>query len=94
MVILLCRLDLYLPGARSLKEKRRRLKPLLHQVRQRFRVAAAEVGAHDRWQRAEIALVGVSTDDKSLYALMENAVHWVEQYAAGIDVVRWQTELR
>ncbi len=94
MVILLCRLHLYLPGSRSLKEKRRRLKPLLHQLRQRFQIAVAEVGEHDRWQRAEVALVAVSTDDGPLYALLERAVHWTEGQAPQVEVLDWQMELR
>ncbi len=94
MVILLCRMQLYLPGTRSLKEKRGRLKPLLHQLRRRFQIAAAEVGEHDLWQRAEVALVAVSTEDGPLYALLERAVHWTESYAPQVEVLDWQMELR
>ncbi len=94
MVILLCRIDLYLPGAHSLKEKRRRLKPLLHHLRRHFQVAAAEIGRHESWQRAEIALVALSTDDGPLYALMERAVHWVEGSPYQTEVIDWKIELR
>ncbi len=94
MVILLCRMHLYLPGSRSLKDKRSRLKPLLHQLRRRFQIAAAEVGEHDHRQRAEVALVAVSTEDGPLYALLERAVHWTEAWRPQIEVLDWQMELR
>jgi uncharacterized protein len=41
----------------SLKEKRAVIRPILDGARNRYRVASAEVGAHDVWQRA---VVGVS----------------------------------
>ena len=42
----------------SLKEKRAVIRPILDGARNRYRVASAEVGAHDVWQRA---VLGVST---------------------------------
>ncbi len=50
--------SLHIPSARSLKEKRAVLKPILEGCRHRFSVAAAEVGSQDRWQSAQL---GVST---------------------------------
>jgi len=94
MVIGACTLHLYLPGVASLKEKRRVLKPLLNQVRRRFEVAAAETDHHDVWQSAEIAIVTVSNEPGHTYAVLEKAVHWVEDNAFQVQVVDWETELR
>jgi uncharacterized protein YlxP (DUF503 family) len=44
--------DLHLPEAHSLKEKRAIIRPILDGCRHRFQVAAAEVAYQDRWQRA------------------------------------------
>jgi hypothetical protein len=60
MVIGLLTVELHVPGARSLKDKRvvlRRIKDRL----QKFNVAVSEVGYHDLWQRAALAVVTVST---------------------------------
>jgi uncharacterized protein YlxP (DUF503 family) len=54
------RADLHLAQARSLKDKRAVIRPILDGCRQRFSVAAAEVGYQDRWQRAELAAAAVS----------------------------------
>jgi uncharacterized protein len=52
------RVDLYLPGIESLKEKRALVKATLARLQADLGCAVAEVGYQDRWQRAAI---GVST---------------------------------
>jgi uncharacterized protein YlxP (DUF503 family) len=54
------RVDLHLAQARSLKDKRAVIRPILDGCRQRFAVAAAEVDHQDRWQRAELGVATVS----------------------------------
>ena len=55
------RLELELPLASSLKEKRRTLRSIKDRLR-RKNVSVVEVDGHDRWQRAtvELALAAVS----------------------------------
>jgi len=54
------RIELRIPQARSLKAKRRVLRPLLDDVRRTFGVSVAEVGFQDQWQRSTIAVALVS----------------------------------
>src|SRR3970040_243896 len=63
MIIGACTIRLHLPGVRSLKEKRGRLRPLLARLPKECNLAAAETGLQDVWQSAEIGLVTVSNDD-------------------------------
>ena len=53
-------LDLHLPQSRSLKDKRAVLRSVLDGARHRHRVAAAEVGAQDRHQRAVLGFAAVA----------------------------------
>jgi hypothetical protein len=54
--------DLLLPGdSRSLKAKRSYVRPVVAALR-KYEVAAAEVGALDRWGRAEIGVAAVAAD--------------------------------
>lgn len=53
------RFDLRLPGVHSLKEKRAVIRPILDGARNRHRVASAEVGAQDAWQRAVLGMSAV-----------------------------------
>ena len=45
----------------SLKEKRAVIKPIIDGARNRYRVAAAEVGVQDLWQRAQVGMAVVSS---------------------------------
>ena len=94
MIIGACTLHLYLPGVFSLKEKRGLLKPLLNQLRRRFEVATAEVGSHDTWQTADVAIVVVSNDTSHVYAVLDKAVRWVEEEYRAVEVLDWDVELR
>ena len=95
MVIGACRVRLYLPGCRSLKEKRGRLKPLLARLPREFNVAVAEVGLQDIWQSAEIALVTVAAGEAGLVeAHLQAMLAWLERPAADYEVVDAALELR
>jgi uncharacterized protein YlxP (DUF503 family) len=50
--------DLRLEGCRSLKEKRRTLRPLIEKLRRDLNVSVAEVGDNDLWN---VAVIGIST---------------------------------
>jgi uncharacterized protein YlxP (DUF503 family) len=74
MVVALLTVELHVPGARSLKDKRmvvRRIKDRL----KKFNVAVSEVEHQDLWQRAGLAVVTVSTDqdhaDRELAAVAD-----------------------
>jgi len=63
VVVGLLTVELHVPGARSLKEKRmvvRRIKDRL----KKFNVAVSEVDHQDLWQRAGLAVVTVSSDQQ------------------------------
>ncbi len=94
MIIGACTIQLYLPGVTSLKEKRRLLKPLLNQLRRTFEVAATEVDHQDTWQSAAIAIVTVANETGHSYAVLENAVHWIEEQYRAVQVIDWHVELR
>ena len=52
-------MDLHLPGCHSLKEKRAVIRPIVDGARNRYRVASAEGGAPDVWQRAILGIAAV-----------------------------------
>ena len=86
MHVLALDLDLHLPECRSLKAKRAVLRPITDGLRARYRVAVAEVGEQDRWQRARVgvAVVGASAGH------VEDVMDEVERFVwaqAGVDVL-------
>lgn len=72
-------LEFHLPGCRSLKQKRGRLKPLLAGVQKQYNVSAAEIDFHDSHTSALVACVVVSNDSRHVQRLLSRIPTWVEK---------------
>jgi len=55
-------LEIYIPSALSLKEKRFVLKSIKDRIRNKFNVSIAELGENDKWQRSLLGIAMVSND--------------------------------
>lgn len=85
-------LELHLPHAHSLKEKRAVITPILEGARRRHRVAAAEVDHQDTWQRTTLAFATVSGEERMAKAVLDEVDRFVWSFpeADVIDTrVRW-----
>ena len=62
--VLAIEIDLHVPSARSLKDKRQALRPVIDRLRARLPVSVAETGGQDTWQVASltVAIAASSTD--------------------------------
>src|SRR5438477_10303328 len=76
-------LTLHLPGVQSLKEKRAVLRSLVARLRSRLALTAAEVGSHDRLQRAEIGFAVVSEDYATAHRLADEARRFADAELLG-----------
>ncbi|VAW56266.1 YlxP-like protein [hydrothermal vent metagenome] len=77
MHILLIKLNLHIPNAHSLKEKRREIKSLKDRLNSRFNASVAEVDHLDSWQQSVIAMCLLSVDKSYLdkqFSLIEAVV--------------------
>jgi len=74
MVLAYAVFDLHLPGCRGLKEKRMIVKSLKARIRNEFEISAAEVGAQDLLQRAQLGVGAVGPDQAPLDALLQNVL--------------------
>ena len=66
MPIGLLTLEIHIPDARSLKDKRQVLRSLKDRLRARFNVAVAELDHQDTWQRAQVGVASLSNDSAHL----------------------------
>ena len=73
MLIGVLRLTLQIPGARSLKDKRRAVRSLKDRVQSRLRASIAEVGALDEHRRAILGVAVVSNDAARIDELLSAA---------------------
>jgi uncharacterized protein YlxP (DUF503 family) len=77
MPVGLLTLEIHIPDARSLKDKRQVLRSLKDRLRSHFNVAVAEMDHQDTWQRAQIGVVSLSNDpahlEQSLHEVLEES---------------------
>ena len=64
--ISLLTIELLIPSARSLKDKRSVVRSLKERLRSRFNASVAEVAYHDKWQRSVIAVCILGNDRRRL----------------------------
>lgn len=64
-------LELSLPHVHDLKSKRRVVRGLVERLHARHRISAAETGAHDSWQKAEIGVALVAASEKEAQRLLD-----------------------
>ena len=74
--------DLYIAEASTLKEKRQVLQSLLTRLRNRFNVAAAEVGDNDTYRHAQIAVSAVSNSQAHVQRVLEGACGFINSEPA------------
>ena len=73
--------DLRLPEAQTLKDKRQVLQSLLDRLGARFNVSAAETDHQDNPQRAQIAVAVVSNEGRACAERLGSALRLVEAEA-------------
>ena len=76
--------DLHFPEAGSLKGKRKFVRSAKAQLQNRFGASVAEVGHHDLWQRAALAVVTVSTDQTHADRELAAAADEIERVEPGL----------
>jgi uncharacterized protein YlxP (DUF503 family) len=64
MPVGLLTLELHIPDARSLKDKRQVLRSLKDRLRGQFNVAVAELEYHETWQRSVVGIVTLSNEER------------------------------
>lgn len=92
MVVGIVRIELHIPAARSLKDKRQVVRGLKDRIRDRVRAAVAEVDHHDLWQRAALGVAVVAADGGQAHELLQSVRELVERtYEA--QLTDWQERL-
>lgn len=78
MFVGIVRIELHIPAARSLKEKRSVVKSLKERIRHRVQAAVAEVDHQDLWQRAALGVAVVSGESRQIDELLQTVRNLVE----------------
>jgi uncharacterized protein len=74
MPVGLLTLELHIPDAQSLKDKRQVLRSLKDKLRRQFNVAVAELDHQDVWQRSVIGVVTLSNEEKHVNEVLQKVL--------------------
>ena len=83
MFIGIARFELFIPEARSLKDKRQVLRSLVMTVRKKFPVAVAEVEFQDLWQRAAVGISCVAESMGHCQTVLEEVERTIGKVVIG-----------
>ena len=78
-VIALLTIEIHIPHAQSLKDKRMVVRSVKDRLRANFNVAVAEVEHHDLWQRSQLSVVSVGPDEAYLNQMLQHALEEAER---------------
>ena len=92
MVVGVGRIELHMPEARSLKEKRSVVRSVCQRVQNQFHIAVAEVDSLDLHQKATIGFAVVSNDGRLANSVLDKVVDAVESYCVA-EVGRTELEV-
>jgi len=84
MKVLVSRIELYIPDASSLKDKRRVVRALKDKIWSKFRASISEIDGHDSLQFAVLGLSYVSNDGPLLESIMNKIVMFIEDAYPGL----------
>ncbi len=88
-----CRIQLRLPENTSLKGKRRVLKSITTQLKNRFNVSVAEVGDLELWQLATIGICFISNDRRHTDEVLQKVVNFVANGRFDIEMLDYEIEI-
>ena len=74
MPVGLLTLELHIPDAQSLKDKRQVLRSLKDKLRREFNVAVAELDHQDVWQRSVVGVVTLSNEEKHVQQSLQQVL--------------------
>ena len=84
-------LEIQLPYAHSLKDKRSVVQSLRNRLRARFNVAVAELDHQDVWQRATLGVTSISNSQALLESLLQHVLAESEKIL-GQEVTRYSLD--
>ena len=86
-------LHIYIPGCQSLKDKRKRLRPLIARLHREFNVSVAEIDRLDMWNETVIACAFISNDNGHTQRSLQKIANWLEKNWKDVDLVGEQLEI-
>lgn len=84
--------ELHIPGARSLKDKRRTIRSLIDRMARRHRISISETGFQDLRQRSQIAIAVVAKSPVEVERILDQLRDAADNLPEAL-VSDWQQEI-
>ena len=84
--------ELWMPGAHTLKERRAVVKSLIERIRHRFNCAIAQLDRGDRVDRAVIGLACISNDEGHARRQRDHILRFMEEDGRA-EIIAAQTDI-
>ena len=84
--------SVHIPGSQSLKDKRQVIKSLIERTRNRFKVAMAEIGDHDLWQKALFGVVCIANEKRFVNQMLDKVLNFIRSVPL-ISLIDYQIEI-
>ena len=84
--------ELHLPLAQSLKDKRSALKSLKDQLHNRFNVSVIELNSNVKWQRASLGVAAIGIDRQAVHDSLDSVVQWL-RLSRFVEVITVEEEI-
>lgn len=93
MFVASARVELQIPGSRSLKDKRQVVRSVVERTRARFNASVAEVEDQDLWDRAVVGIAFVSSSAHHAEEVVEKAVTFIRDSFPNSEVLDHQIDV-
>ena len=93
MFVASARVELQIPGSRSLKDKRQVVRSVVERTRARFNASVAEVEDQDLWDRAVVGIAYVSSSANHAEEVVEKAVTFIRDSFPDSEVLDHQIDV-
>jgi len=91
MIVGIMQVEVHVPAAQSLKDKRSVTKSLREQLRGRFNIAVAELDPNEKWQRATIGIAAIAQERAAIDEVFGGVARWLRDTRL-VDLIRIEHE--
>lgn len=92
MLIGLCELIIYLPGCRSLKDKRSVIKSLNNKLRRKYNISISEIGFKNIWKKSMIGVSCLSDSKKIIDGTFDMIIKDIENNGM-VELINYQISI-
>ncbi len=93
MIVGVCRISLRIPENMSLKGKRRILKSIKTQTRNRFDVVVAEIEDQHLWQMATLGVCCLSNNSRYTNEVLSKVVNFIANSRFEVEMLDYKIEI-